>query len=227
MPSARWGWFWSLCLVAATLLAYQPAWRGKPVWDDAAHLTRPALRSLEGLSRIWLEPGATQQYYPLVHSAFWVQQKLWGDATTGYHLVNILLHALGALLVWKILRRLEVPGAGWAAAIFALHPVMVESVAWISELKNTLSGVFYLGAALAYLGFDETRKRRWYAAALALFVLGLLCKTVIATLPGGLLVIFWWKRGKLSWWAHGRRGPTTTTRHRCLKICPGSNSMPM
>ncbi len=130
---------------------------------------------------------------------FWIEDKLWGDSTLGYHLVNILLHVTAALLLLRILRTLEVPGAGLAAAIFALHPVQVESVAWMAELKNTLSAVCYFGAALAYLRFDRTRSKGAYAGALALFVIGLLAKTVIATLPAALLVVFWWKRGKLSW----------------------------
>jgi tetratricopeptide (TPR) repeat protein len=192
-------WLLSLLLVAATLLAYQPAWCGKPIWDDGQHMTPPGLRSMAGLARIWTQPGATQQYYPLIYSAFWMENKLWGDSTLGYHLVNILLHAASALLVVKILQKLEVPGAWLAAGIFALHPVQVESVAWISELKNTLSGVFYLGSALAYLKFDQIRSRKFFAAALGLFILGLLSKTVIATLPAALLLIFWWKRGRLFW----------------------------
>lgn len=112
-PSAwrRWNWFFGLLLVAATLIAYQPAWNGKPIWDDDGHFTKPELRSLEGLTRIWTQPGAAQQYYPLVHTVFWVEHRLWGDSTLGYHLVNILLHAGSALLVWAILRRLAVPGA--------------------------------------------------------------------------------------------------------------------
>jgi tetratricopeptide (TPR) repeat protein len=186
-------------LVIATLVAYQPAWNGKPLWDDAAHLTYPEHRSLAGLARIWTEPGATQQYYPVVFTVFWAEHKLWGDATLGYHLVSILLHAAAALLLLKILRTLQVPAAGLAAAIFALHPIQVESVAWISELKNTLSAVCYFGSALAYLRFDRTGNKAAYAGALALFVLGLLAKTVIATLPAALLVVFWWQRGKLSW----------------------------
>jgi tetratricopeptide (TPR) repeat protein len=193
------GWWWVLLLVIATFVAYQPAWNGKPIWDDAAHLTYPEHRSLAGLVRIWTEPGATQQYYPVVFSVFWVEHKLWGDSTLGYHLVNILLHVTAALFLLKILRTLQIPAAGLAAAIFALHPVQVESVAWISELKNTLSAVCYFGAALAYLRFDRTRHKAAYACALALFVLGLLAKTVIATFPAALLVIFWWQRGKLSW----------------------------
>ncbi len=143
--------------------------------------------------------GPPTRYYPLVHSVFWVEHQLWGDATAGYHWVNILLHAFSALLLVKILRQLKTPGAWLAAALFALHPVEVESVAWISELKNTLSGVFYLSAALAYLGFDRNRNWGNYAIAFGLFLLGLMSKTVIASLPGALLVVFWWQRGKLSW----------------------------
>ena len=130
--------------------------------------------------------GATLQYYPLLHSAFWLEHKLWGDATLGYHMVNIVLHCLAALLVVLVLRRLKIPGAFLAAAIFALHPVHVESVAWITEQKNTLSAVFYLSALMVYLKFDETRQMRWYFGALGLFVLAVLSKTVTATLPGGV-----------------------------------------
>jgi protein O-mannosyl-transferase len=197
-PRAR-EWLFAFALAVTTFFAYQPAWTGQPVWDDAAHLTAPELRSLEGLRRIWADPGATQQYYPLVCTVFWVEHHLWGDATLGYHLVNILLHVASALLFLQILRKLKVPGAHLAAAIFALHPVHVESVAWMSELKNTLSGVFYLSAGLVYLRFDQTRKPGPYFLALAFFALGLMAKTVIATLPAALLVIFWWKRSRLRW----------------------------
>jgi tetratricopeptide (TPR) repeat protein len=193
------GWFLGVLLAVATFLAYQPAWNGKAIWDDAAHLTYPHLRSLHGLYRIWTEPGVTQQYYPVVSTGFWIEHKLWSDATLGYHLVNILLHVAAALLLWKILRALQVPAAGLAAAIFALHPVQVETVAWISELKNTLSAVCYFGSALAYLRFDLTRKKSAYAVALTVFAVGLMAKSVIATFPAALLVVFWWRRGKLSW----------------------------
>lgn len=230
-----------LLLVLATLLAYHPAWQGKPVWDDDIHLTQPGLTSLSGLARIWLQAGATHQYYPAVHSVFWLEYHIWGYSTLGYHLVNILLHSASALLLVRVLRRLRVPGAMLAGGIFALHPVQVESVAWISELKNTLSGFFYLSAALTYLKFEQerdgervgdsdgrsrapsagnganeshpvsscagesggpgfgSRSQRWYALSLGLFVLGLLSKTVIATLPAGLLVVFWWQRGRVGW----------------------------
>jgi protein O-mannosyl-transferase len=186
-------------LLLVTLAAYSPVWHGGMLWDDDAHLTRASLQSLGGLWRIWFDLGATQQYYPIAHSAFWIMHRLWGDATLGYHLVNIVLHACSAWLVFLILRRLAIPGAMLAAAIFALHPVEVESVAWMTELKNTLSGACYLGAALAYLHFDTSRTRRTYVAALGLFVLALLSKTVTATLPAALLVVFWWQRGRLRW----------------------------
>jgi protein O-mannosyl-transferase len=198
-PFGRWDWLFVAALLSAVIVVYRPAWQGGAVWDDDQHLTRPDLRSWQGLGRIWFDLKAAQQYYPLLHSAFWIEHKLWGDVTLGYHLVNILLHATAALLAALILRRLKIPGAYLAAAIFALHPIQVESVAWITEQKNTLSAVFYLGAMLTYLRFDQTRKTPLYFGALGLFVPGLLTKTVTATLPAALLVIFWWQRGRLSW----------------------------
>ena len=192
---------WCSCLLifVATLVAYWPALNGAFIWDDGGHVTRAGLRSLAGLGRIWFEVGATQQYYPLLHSAFWVEYQLWGDAPSGYHLLNVLLHATSACLFGVMLRRLAVPGAWLAALVFALHPVCVESVAWISEQKNTLSTVLYLGAALAYWRFAADRRRAHYALATALFVLALLTKTVTATLPAALLVVCWWQRGRLEW----------------------------
>jgi protein O-mannosyl-transferase len=186
-------------LVCVTLAAYIPALNGGLLWDDAGHVTKPDLQSLHGLWRIWFEFGATQQYYPLLHSAFWVEHRLWGDAVLGYHLTNILLHALSACLLVAILRYLRLPGAWLAGFVFALHPVCVEAVAWISEQKSTLSAVFYLAAALCYLHFDRSRRRPQYFLALALFVLALLTKTVTATLPAALLVVLWWRSGRLDW----------------------------
>lgn len=187
-------------IVTAALLAiYAPAIQGGLLWDDDAHITRTDLQSFAGLVGIWFKLGATQQYYPLLHSAFWIEHKLWGDHVVGYHLINIVWHALAVCLAYAILVRLEIPGAILAASLFAVHPVMVESVAWISEQKNTLSAVFYLSAMLTYLAFDKSRNRKQYALAFVLFMLGLLTKTVTATLPAALLVIFWWQRGQLSW----------------------------
>jgi tetratricopeptide (TPR) repeat protein len=192
-------WLVAAALIGATFLVYQPVWRGGFIWDDDGHVTRSELRSCQGLYRIWFDVHATHQYYPLLHSVFWIEHRLWGDAPLGYHLVNILLHGLAAVLVFQVLRRLQIPGAMLAAAIFAVHPVQVESVAWITEQKNTLSAVFYLGAMLSYLRFDRARRKTCYALASTLFALGLLSKTVTATLPATLLVIFWWQRGRLSW----------------------------
>lgn len=164
------------------------------LWDDSSHLTKPGLQSFHGLWRIWFELGATQQYYPLLHSAFWLEHRMWGDAVAGYHLTNVALHALSACLVVMIMKRLSLPGAWLAGFVFALHPVNVESVAWISEQKSTLSGVFYLASLLTYLHFylqpDQDRRKSTYLLATGLFVLALLSKTVTATLPAVLLVIF-------------------------------------
>lgn len=188
-----------LTLLLATALAYYPAWHGGVLWDDNAHLTRPDLRSDAGLWRIWFDVGATQQYYPVTHSAFWVMHRLWGDDTTAYHFLNITLHATSAFLLFLLVRRLAVAGAVLAAFVFALHPVQVESVAWMTELKNTLSGACFFSAALAYLRFDRQRELRAYALAFVLFAAAVLAKSVTAALPAALLVVFWWQRGELRW----------------------------
>ena len=129
----------ALLLFAAVVIAYFPAIDGAPVWDDEAHLTRPELRSWHGLGRIWTDVRATQQYYPVLHSAFWLEHRLWGDNPIGYHLVNLALHTLAAALLAMLCTRLDLAGGWFAAALFALHPVAVESVAWLSEQKNTVS----------------------------------------------------------------------------------------
>jgi protein O-mannosyl-transferase len=196
----RFGGIWALLFVV-TLLAYSPALAGGFVWDDNGFVLRPDLHSLGGLGRIWFDLSATEQYYPLLHTTFWVEHLFWGDAAAGYHLANVLEHAAGAGLFALVLRRLgQREEVAWLAAfLFALHPVCVESAAWISEQKNTLSLVFYLLAALAYLRFDEHRGRKTYALATCWFLLALGSKTTTATLPAALLVVFWWRRGRLSW----------------------------
>jgi protein O-mannosyl-transferase len=193
-------------IILLTVAAYLPALRGGFIWDDDSYVTEnPTLRSLGGLEAVWLKPGATYQYYPLVFTSFWVEHHLWGLQPFGYHLVNILLHAVNAVLLWRVLRRLEIAGAWWVAAIFALHPVAVESVAWVTERKNTLSGLFYLLAALAWLRFRPLTARetnrapdwRFYWLASGLFVCALLSKTVTCSLPAVLVLLIWWKRGRL------------------------------
>src|SRR5215468_9171336 len=177
-------------LVVVTVAAYLPALHAGFVWDDDSYVTdNAALRSVDGLRRIWFEPGAEPQYYPLTFTTFWVEYHLWGLQPFGYHLVNVFLHAVNALLVWLILRRLRLPGAWFAAAVFALHPMQVESVAWISERKNVLSGLLFLSALLVYLRAEGTdgaaRRSSWlaYGVVGVLFVGALLSKTVTCTLP--------------------------------------------
>jgi len=199
-------WIWVL-LVALVVFAYGPSLDGGFLWDDTGHVTPPGLRGLDGLARIWTEPGAAQQYYPLLHTSFWFLHKVLGDEPFGYRLVNLALHLVSALLAWRVLERLRVPGSAFVAGLFLLHPVHVETVAWISELKNTLSGVFYLGALLAWVRHDDLgsaqapveRERGLYLVALVLFCAALLTKTVTATWPAAVLVITWWRRGRVSW----------------------------
>ena len=192
-------------IVLLVFLAYLPALRGGFVWDDETYVTHnPTLHNLDGLQRIWFEVGAVPQYYPMVHTTFWLEYHLWGLNPFGYHLVNILLHAMAAILLWQVLLRLRIRGAWLAAVLFALHPVCVESVAWITERKNVLSAVFYFAAALAYLRFapleqnDSGRQRwGWHRVALVLFMAALLSKTVTCSLPAALLLVCWWKKGRL------------------------------
>jgi tetratricopeptide (TPR) repeat protein len=193
--------------VLITLAAYAPAIRCGYIWDDDYYVTRNFnLRSTQGLIDLWTRPGVVPQYYPFTHTTFWLEYHLWGLRPAGYHAVNVTLHAISAVLLWLILRRLNVPGAWFAAAIFALHPVHVESVAWITERKNVLSGVLSLAALYVYLPLtvfaqDDAAPRRFpwlrYFTALALFTLALLSKSVTASLPAAILLIIWWKRGRI------------------------------
>src|SRR5207249_1795100 len=148
--------------------------------DDAYVTENPTLTTGSGLAKIWLDPRATPQYYPLVHSSFWVEYHLWGLKPVGYHVTNLLLHIGVALLLWRILVRLQIPGALLAACVFAVHPVHVESVAWVTERKNVLSGLFYLAAMHLYLFSVARNVFTWgaYLGAIALFLAALLSKSV-------------------------------------------------
>ncbi len=196
-------WLGYALLAGVTLLCYVPAlWNGY-IWDDDNYVTaNVTLRSLEGLRRIWLEPRSIPQYYPLVHTSFWLEYQLWGLQPMGYHLVNILLHIGGAMLLWRLLRELAVPGAWLGALLFAVHPVQVESVAWVTERKNVLSLVFYLATLLVYLRMTKGGAAAWwrtrrgwlhYGLAMLLFVAALLSKTVTSTLPAALVVLLLWR----------------------------------
>ncbi|MCJ7543545.1 MAG: glycosyltransferase family 39 protein, partial [Phycisphaerae bacterium] len=190
-------------ILAATVLVYLPSLRNGFIWDDDFYVTdNTNLRSWSGLAAIWTQPTTSPQYYPLVFTTFWIEHHLWGGHPLGYHLVNVLLHGFSAVILWRLLRRLGVPGAFLAGVVFAIHPVHVESVAWVTERKNVLSGLLYLLAVGAYLRFDPPpgARRRWgfYALAAGLFAGALLSKTVTCTLPAALGLILWWKRPKLS-----------------------------
>jgi tetratricopeptide (TPR) repeat protein len=199
------GWLKAGSLALLVFIVYFPAIHGQFLWDDDAYVVENTnLRSASGLWKMWRSPEATPQYYPLAFSSLWLDYQLWGLHSTGYHLVNIALHGLNAIGVWWVLAKLRVPGAWLGAALFAVHPVEVESVAWITERKNVLSGFFYLAALAAYLQFDpldsteRPRKRAaWYALALVLFVASLLAKTVTCSLPAVIVLLIWWRRGRV------------------------------
>src|SRR5207253_1892645 len=154
------------------LVAFSPAFQAGFIWDDDGYIQDNLnLRTLAGLRRIWLEKPQRVQYYPLTLSSFWLEYHLWRTAPAGYHVDNVLLHAASAILLWRVLKRLAIPGAWVAAAIWAIHPVNVESVAWATERKNVLSAVFYLLATLAWLQLlHSSRKKTWYALALVAFI---------------------------------------------------------
>ncbi|HXV36723.1 MAG TPA: tetratricopeptide repeat protein [Myxococcota bacterium] len=182
-------------LVALVIAAYAPALRAGFIWDDDDYVTEnPLLHVPDGFQRIWLSMDAPSQYFPLVYTAFRLEYKLWGLDPFGYHLVNVLLHAANALLLWALLRRLASPGAWLAAALFALHPVQVESVAWVAERKNTLSLFFSLASLLAWERFSAPGRdagARWYVLSLALYALALASKVTACTLPAAQLLLLW------------------------------------
>src|SRR5215813_12707066 len=185
----------AVLLAAVTILAYRPAWHGGFLWDDDDYvINNELLTASHGWQRIWFSLDSPSQYFPLTYSTFRVEHAWWGLHTTGYHWVNLLLHVANALLVWTVLARLGVPGAWLAAAIFALHPVQVESVAWITERKNVLMGFFFLLTLLAWIAFVNERTRRpWIFCCLALifYVLALSAKATACTLPAALFLILW------------------------------------
>ena len=196
-------WLRGVVLAAVIFIAYLPALRGGFIWDDDVYVTQNTmLTAPDGLSRIWFSTHLQSQYVPLVFTTFRFEHKLWGVNPPGYHAVNVLLHAINALLLWQLLRRLVVPGAWLAAAIFALHPVQVESVAWITELKNVQSTLFYLLALLAWLKFAEKpAEARWsfYWLALLCHACALFSKTTACTLPAALLLVLWWLGEAIAW----------------------------
>jgi tetratricopeptide (TPR) repeat protein len=196
-------WFLALALVLAVVLAYLPVWRAGFIWDDDTYVTdNPLLTAPDGLQRIWFSLQSPSQYFPLTYTTFYLEHALWGFNPAGYHAVNLLLHVANALLAWRLLARLRVPGAWLGAALFALHPVQVESVAWITERKNVLMGFFFLLSLLAWTRFidDSTKRpRRFYHLALVFYALALSAKTTACTLPAALLLVLWLKKMPIGW----------------------------
>lgn len=199
-----------IVILMSVLFAYLPALEGDFIWDDDLYVTENNnLKDFEGLKNIWFKIRTSPQYYPLVFTSFWIEYRIWDLKPFGYHLTNIILHILSVLLLWKILTSLNIKGAWLTAAIFALHPVNVESVAWITERKNVLSGFFYMASLLLYIRFFDfeslTDKKQTYSSgkpvlyfsSLGLFLCALLSKTVTASMPAVICLIIWWKKGKL------------------------------
>lgn len=189
-------WFAAAALVAAVFLMYQPCWHGGFLFDDELHLLNNPVLKPGGLAKIWV-PGSYLNYWPLTFTAYWLQFQLWGLQPLGFHLVNLAFHALSALLVWRVLERLEVPGALFAAAIFALHPVNVETAAWIAHLKDILALTLALVSMLFYLDSERYGSRWRYGLAIAAFLLSALAKGTAVTLPIALLACAWWQRGRI------------------------------
>ncbi len=201
--SRRCAFIFAIVLTALTIFVYRPAWNGGFLWDDDVYITNNELLTApDGLRRIWFSLDSPSQYFPLVYTTFRVEHALWGLNPAGYHWVNLVLHISNALLVWLVLVRLKVPGAWLAGAIFALHPVQVESVAWITERKNVLMGFFFLLTLLAWIAFvDGKTRRRWlfYGLAFILYLFALSAKTTACTLPAALFLTLWLQHKPIDW----------------------------
>ena len=192
----------ALALGVLVAVSYVPALSGGFVWDDVIFAEEPVVHAVSGLKSIWFSPADIRNeghYWPLVYSSFWLEHKLWGLNPAGYHAVNIALHLANCLLLWRLFERMRVPGAAVIAAVFAVHPVHVESVAWIIERKDVLSALFYLAAVLAWMRFVEQPRPWRYGLALVLFAAGLLSKSVVVTLPVALAIWQWWQNGRVRW----------------------------
>lgn len=194
-----------VAVAVGLVLAYLPVWRAGFIWDDDLHLTaNPSVLAPDGLKKIWSSGAAN--YFPLTMTAFWALHALWGLNPLPYHLATLALHIGSAVLLWRVLRQLGVRGAWLGAALWALHPVQAESVAWISELKNTLSAVFYLAAVGFFLRWVEAdgalgwrRAPKYYGLAWGCAVLAILSKSSTVMLPVVLGLCWWWQRRSWRW----------------------------
>ncbi len=186
-------------IVLAVVWIYSPVIRGDWLWDDKQLIKENAtyIHDRAGLWRIWADPHGLPDYYPLLTSVEWLEWHLWHENVAGYHVVTIGLHVLGAFLLWRLLGKLGVRMAWLGALLFAIHPVQVESVAWMAELKNTLSLPPFLLAMMAYIDFDDAGKKSDYARAALWFIVAMLCKTTMVMFPFVILLYAWWKRGHI------------------------------
>jgi protein O-mannosyl-transferase len=199
--TSRPGRFSSPALLVIALLIYLPViLHGGFIWDDPQYITlNPTLRDWGGLAAIWIHPTSIPQYYPLVHTTFWIEYHLWKLSPIGYHLDNVLLHGVAAILLYRVLRMLQIPGAWLAAAIFVVHPINVESVAWVTERKNVLSAVFYFSSLIAYLRFMRKGSSDFqtYLISFLLFACALLSKSVTCSLPAAIILLIYWQHGRV------------------------------
>jgi len=210
-------WIGALIIFAVTLAVYLPAIQHAGfIWDDDGMLTQNEfIHAPDGLHSFWFTTKPVD-YFPLTESSLWVEFRLWGMNPLGYHVVNLLLHVLSAIVFWRALKFLKIPGAFWAALIFAVHPINVESVMWIAERKNTLAMLFFALAFYFYLRFDHWKstpnlsavensrvwprdaRMKWYCFSLLAFALALLSKTAVVMLPFALLICAWWQRNRIT-----------------------------
>ena len=186
-------------LVIAVFAVYQPAWHGGFLWEDELYAsTNPLLGTTDGLWRIWFSFDSPVQYFPLTHTVFRFEKAWLGAQPISLHLVNILLHAGASLVLWRLLQRLHVPGAWFGAALFALHPMQVESVAQISELKNVLMGLCFMASLYFWVAHLDKRRRTYYLASFGCYLLALAAKSTACIMPAALLLILWLRRERIS-----------------------------
>jgi Flp pilus assembly protein TadD len=187
-----------LLLILFAVVVYLPSWKGEFLWDDNTSVTQSEIvHDDAGWWKAWVAPPPSHpDYFPLTTDSYWCEWRLWGDNPAGYRITNILLHALCALLLWRLFLAMGLAGAWWGALIFAVHPVNVESVAWIAERKNLLSMALAIPSFMAFIRWLESGGCRWYRLSIALFFLSLCAKASVVALPLVFLAYIWWKNSQ-------------------------------
>ena len=194
------GYVGAALIIALGLFIYWPSLNGSWLWDDDYLLQKSDIvHDSDGLWNIWFTPGSLVDYYPITVSLEWLEWEFWPDQPLCYHLTNVLLHVGNALLVWHLFRKLGIRLAWLGGLFFAIHPVNVESVAWMVEIKNTLSMTPFLLALCAWIDFDRYRNVERYLLTLGLFLVAMLCKPTMLMFPVLILLFAWWKHGRITW----------------------------